>query len=138
MLWRGCAATLPDGSKELRFRQNKTKRLHRIADDAELAALLPKQPDGNVKQLHVPLAARLDGGAYTYKGLNGMLRESIAAANERRRTHKAGPMKSFGFRDLKGKGATDMYYIQKLPFEDIQALCAHANKTTTETYVKQR
>jgi hypothetical protein len=39
------------------------------------------------------------------------------------------PMKSFGYRDLKGKGATDMYFIDQAPIEQIQQLLGHASKT---------
>jgi integrase len=91
-----------------------------------------------VRELNVPLVARLDGDRYTYGGLSGMLKEAIAAANVRRKARKLEQMPSFGFRDLKGKGATDMYYIDKKPIEVIQALCGHASKTTTEIYIKQR
>lgn len=43
----------------------------------------------------------------------------------------------FGFRDLKGKGATDMW-LAGIQIERIQALCGHKDKATTEIYVKQR
>jgi integrase len=46
-------------------------------------------------------------------------------------------MASFGFRDLKGKGATDMW-LSGVRIEDIQMLCGHKNKSTTEIYIKQR
>ncbi len=46
-------------------------------------------------------------------------------------------LESFGFRDLKGKGATDMW-LAGIPFERIQALCGHKDKKTTEIYIKQR
>jgi integrase len=49
---------------------------------------------------------------------------------------KAG-VASFGFRDLKGKGATDMW-LNGEPIERIQLLCGHADKTTTEIYIKAR
>lgn len=123
--------------RELQFRQNKTKRLHRIAVTGELAEVLPKPREGNVRELNVPLVARLDGERYTYGGLSGMLNEAIAAANVRRKARKLEPMASFGFRDLKGKGATDMWRAG-VPIETIQALCGHATKTTTEIYIKQR
>lgn len=124
--------------RELVFRQNKTKRLHRIVVAGELEQVLPKPRDGNVRELNVPLVTRLDGGAYTYGGLLGMLNEAVHVANERRRARKLEPMLPFGFRDLKGKGATDMYFIDRRPIEEIQALCGHASKTTTEIYVKAR
>ena len=41
------------------------------------------------------------------------------------------------YRDLKGKGATDMWQAG-VPIELIQALLGHASKTTTEIYIKQR
>jgi integrase len=44
---------------------------------------------------------------------------------------------SFGFRDLKGKGATDMW-LSGEPIERIQMLCGHATKNTTEIYIKAR
>jgi integrase len=129
--------TLPTG-RELVFRQNKTNRLHRIAVTGELADVLPKPRESNVRELNVPLVARLDGERYTYGGLSSMLKEAIAAANVRRKARKLTPMPSFGFRDLKGKGATDMYFIDKQPIEVIQALCGHASKSTTEIYIKAR
>jgi integrase len=136
--WTTAVLQNTGSGRELQFRQNKTKRLHRIAVTGELAEVLPKPPEGNVRQLAAPLVARLDGEAYTYGGLLGMLNEAIHVANERRKARKLAPMESFGFRDLKGKGATDMYYIDKKPIELIQALCGHATKTTTEIYIKQR
>jgi integrase len=42
-----------------------------------------------------------------------------------------------GFRDLKGKGATDMWLAGEL-IERIQLLCGHEDARTTEIYVKQR
>ncbi len=43
----------------------------------------------------------------------------------------------FGFRDLKGKGATDMW-LSGEPIERIQLLRGHKDKATTEIYVKSR
>jgi len=53
------------------------------------------------------------------------------------RAQKSAGVLSFGFRDLKGKGATDMWQ-SGVPIEFIQKLCGHSNKSTTEIYVKQR
>ena len=43
----------------------------------------------------------------------------------------------FGFYDMKGKGATDMW-LSGVPLGLIQILCGHASITTTERYVKAR
>ena len=126
-----------DEHLELRFRQNKTKQLMRIAIAGELVDLIPKPPKGAAAKLGEPLVQRLDGNAYTYDGISSLLKDAIAVANERRKARGKVPMPSFGFRDLKGKGATDMW-LEGVPLEQIQQLCGHANKTTTETYVKAR
>jgi integrase len=133
------AHVLTDGEgRVLSFRQNKTKRLHRIALTAELEALIPPQPAGKVRRLDEPLVRRLDGKAYTYSGISSMLKRSIETANERRKARGIPPMESFGFRDLKGKGATDMYFIDQVPIEQIQQLLAHSDVRTTEIYIKAR
>lgn len=127
--------------RTLEFVQNKGKRKKPrrmvIAFSPELDALLPA-PASNVRQLAAePIIKRLDGGFYTYGGLSGMLRESIATANVRRQARGEPLIESFGFRDIKGKGATDMW-LSGVPIEEIQALCGHENKSTTERYVKAR
>jgi len=43
----------------------------------------------------------------------------------------------FGFYDLKGKGATDMW-LANVPLTEIQVLCGHESVRTTEIYVKSR
>jgi integrase len=124
----------------LEFVQYKTGRKMTIAFSDELGALMP-QPPVVVKLIDRtepdPLVARGDGKPYTYDGLCSMLKRAIKAANEKRVKAGQATMLSFGFRDLKGKGATDMW-LAKHPIEEIQALLGHANKTTTEIYVKQR
>jgi integrase len=103
----------------------------------ELDELIPR-PEGNVRHLLVqPLVATLKGGFYTYDGLSSMLKRAIEAANKKRAERGEEPMPPFGYRDLKGKGATDMW-LAGVPIKDIQALCGHASAETTEIYVKQR
>ena len=127
-----------DGDKRaLHFKQNKTGRPHRIALSPELDALIPR-PEGRVRKLNEPLVRRLDGEFYSYDGLSSMLKRSIETANERRKARGIEPMAPFGYRDLKGKGATDMYYIDKVPIEQIQQLLGHSSVTTTEIYIKAR
>lgn len=131
------AIVVPDGEgRALQFRQHKTGRPHRIALGPDLEPLVPRQEAGSLRTLQ-PLVKRLDGRPYTYSGIASMLRESIKVANERRRARGVAPMESWGFRDLKGKGATDMW-LDGVPIEQIQLLCGHANKTTTERYIKAR
>jgi len=135
--WTTATLVCENGLRSLKFTQNKTGRRHQIALSEELERLLPK-PVGNVRQLVEPLVKRLDGGFYGYDGLSSMLKRSIAVANERRKARGIPAMESFGYRDLKGKGATDMYFIDKVPIEQIQQLLGHANVTTTEIYIKAR
>jgi integrase len=80
-----------------------------------------------VPQLHQPIVHDLAGKAYTYDGISSMLK----------RAQKKAGVASFGFRDLKGKGATDMWLAGE-PIERIQLLCGHADKATTEIYIKAR
>lgn len=125
------------GRRKLDFVQHKTGRPHKIGFSPALELLLPA-PEGKVIQLRQPLVRTLKGDFYTYTGLYSMLHRSIQVANVRRKARGIAPMPPFGYRDLKGKGATDMYYIDKRPIEEIQQLLGHANKTTTEIYIKQR
>lgn len=126
-----------DGRRKLSFKQNKTGRPHLIALTPALEELIPR-PVGNVLKMREPLVRRLDGGPYTYDGISAMLKQAIAAANRERAKAGRSKIPSFGFRDLKGKGATDMYYTAKIPIEQIQQLLGHATKNTTEIYIKQR
>jgi integrase len=125
--------------RKLHHVQNKTGVDLKIALPASVTELLDKAlgTESNVVRLKQPLVHRLDGNAYTYGGLSGMLKESIKVANPRRKARGLPPMPSFGFRDLKGKGATDMW-LSGVPIEQIQLLCGHKNKSTTEIYIKQR
>lgn len=77
----------------------------------------------------------LKGEAYTYDGISAMLKQ--AQDRVRATVPKLKEMPSFGFRDLKGKGATDMW-LAKTPIETIQLLCGHKSKATTEKYIKAR
>lgn len=126
-----------DGRRVLDFKQGKTGRRMLIAFSPELDALIPAE--SKVVKLHEPdpIVRTLAGEFYTYDGLSAMLKRAIAAANKKRQAEGRLPIPSFGFRDLKGKGATDMWLAGE-PIEQIQLLCGHADKATTEIYVKAR
>lgn len=138
LAWTPANVRAKDGGKVLRFVQSKTKRAIDIALVGELGALVA-EAIGEVPQLHQPILHRLDGYAYTYDGLCSMLKQAqdkVRAAHAK----SGGPlasMPSFGLRDLKGKGATDMW-LAGTPIEQIQLLCGHADKATTERYIKAR
>ena len=93
--------------------------------EAVLAELQPKSPivlgPGSTF-----LRTRKDE-PYTYDGLSAMLRRYI----------KKSGVPPFGFYDMKGKGATDMWRAG-IPLEQIQVLCGHESVRTTEIYVKAR
>lgn len=114
------------GGEVLHFRQSKTGKLIDIGLTGELGDLV-KAAIGDVPQLHQPIVHTADGKAYTYDGLSAMLKRYQVKA-------KVTP---FGFRDLKGKGATDMWLAGD-QIERIQLLCGHASKATTEIYIKAR
>ena len=137
ILWDDTTITTEGDRRFLKFKQNKTGMAMKIGFSEALEAMLPKR-EGKVRQLRAPLVATLKGELYTYDGISSMLRRSIQKANERRRAKGITEMESFGFRDLKGKGATDMYFVSKMPIEQIQHLLGHASKNTTEIYIKQR
>ena len=137
ILWdRGHLISSNDGA-ELQFIQNKTGKKMKISLDEDLIQLLKKRSSNKVVYLKEPLIQKSDGKAYTYSGLTSMLLRYIKKANEARAAQGTPLMLSFGFRDLKGKGATDMW-LEGTPIETIQHLCGHSNKSTTEIYVKQR
>jgi len=122
------------GAPVLRFVQSKTGRQIDIALTGRLAEIMG-QAIGAVPVLHQPIVHTLDGTAYTYDGLSAMLKR--AQDKVREKVPALAGMKSFGFRDLKGKGATDMWLAGE-PIERIQLLCGHKSKATTEKYIKAR
>ena len=137
ILWTTAVVVTTSAGRVLEFVQNKTKKRHRIAFSDELELLLPASNVRPLKPAAEPIIRRLDGEAITYGTMLKRLHASIAVANERRKARGIAPMASFGFRDLKGKGATDMWRAG-VPLKEIQQLCGHANQTTTEKYVKAR
>lgn len=117
--------------KVLRIKQNKTGRILEIALKGALLDLI-ETVVGEIPILRRPIVHTRKGNPYTYSGLDAMLRRT------QKKVRKEMPsLEPFGFRDLKGKGATDMW-LNGEPIERIQTLCGHNDKATTEIYVKQR
>jgi integrase len=138
VLWDTSIVKTEGGRRKLDFVQHKVKSPHKIGFSQAMEELIPRR-SGNVVNLKAePLVKTLKGEHYTYTGLNSMLRRSITKANKIRKAAGEEEMAYFGFRDIKGKGATDMYYLAKVPLAAIQQLLGHANQTTTEVYIKAR
>jgi hypothetical protein len=89
----------------LHFQQGKTKVWVKIALTADLDALI-RRAMGDPPRIDQPLVHNRKGERYTYTGIMAMLTAAIKKANRGPRRRK---IPSFGFRDLKGKGATDMW-----------------------------
>jgi integrase len=118
----------------LHFQQGKTGVWVKIALTADLDGLI-RRAMGDPPQIGQPLVHTRKGDRYTYTGIMAMLTAAIKRANKGRA--EADLIPAFGFRDLKGKGATDMWKAG-VPIEKIQLLCGHADKATTEKYIKAR
>lgn len=125
-----------NGQRKLHFRQGKTGKWMKIGVPAELDQLV-RASLGEVPKLRQPIIRTRDGHAYTYDGLSAMLKRAIGKVNGALKAQGQDAWPSFGFRDLKGKGATDMWR-DGVPIELIQHLCGHEDKSTTEIYCKQR
>ena len=120
----------PDGGyrKVIRNDQGKTGAVVDIAVTAEIETILKDlRGERAVTGPGRTLVHRPDGKPYTYDGLCSMLRRYIGKAK----------VEGFGFYDLKGKGATDMW-LTGVPLEQVQVLCGHGSVKTTEVYVKCR
>jgi integrase len=144
LAWTPANIKAKASGRVLHFRQSKTGRLLDIALVGRLDDLV-RRAIGEVPHLHQPIVHTTRatkkvpaGSAYTYDGLCSNLKKAQARA--RAAAKKAGKplaMPSWGLRDLKGKGATDLWLAGE-PIERIQLLCGHADKATTERYIKAR
>lgn len=131
----------PDGKQQriIRTRQGKTGAQVEIAITPEIDAILRElKPSGATTGPGMTLIHTGNGDPYTYDGLCAMLRRYISKTkdNKARKEVEQKPI-GFGFYDMKGKGATDMW-LSGMPLESIQVLCGHDSIKTTEIYVKCR
>ena len=123
----------------IRTQQAKTGAALDIQITPEIDAVLSRLKANSGPVAGLTLIHRRDGMPYTYDGLCAMLKRRQAAVRAKH-IGSGGPlasMPSWGFYDMKGKGATDMW-LAGIPLEQIQALCGHDSVTTTERYVKSR
>ena len=142
--WTVANLPLKDGVRILRVQPAKvrgtTGKTIDIALSAELDELF-RDLVGDLPRIGRPLVCARRGEhagkRYTYDGISSMLKRAIAKANTARAQDGQPKIESFGYRDLKGKGATDMWRAG-VPIEQIQLLCGHEDKATTEQYIKQR
>lgn len=134
LAWTPADIVSKGGERVLRFTQSKTKRRLDIALAGQLGILVD-EAIGDVPMLRQPIVHNLRGEAYTYDGISAMLKQ--AQERVRASVPELKDMPPFGFRDLKGKGATDMW-LAGVPIERIQLLCGHKTKTVTEKYIKAR
>ncbi len=113
-----------DDKKTLRFARGKTGVKVEIEIIGELAAALAPFLDNPT--LHPSFVRREDGKPYTVEGMGAMFRRSCI---------KAG-VKDFGLRDLRAKGATEMFRVDPGSIRQIQLLLGHKSVRTTEIYLK--
>ena len=107
------------GRRTLRFRRGKTGIQVEIDVVGDLAAAL--EPFLSSPTLHPTFVRREDGKPYTVDGIGAMFRRHCIKAN----------VADFGLRDLRAKGATEMYRAD-VPIRRIQRLLGHSSVQTTE------
>lgn len=138
LAWTPANLKTKGDKRVLRNVQSKTGTTVDIELTPMLDALI-RDAMGQVPVLHQPLVHTRTGEMYSYDGISAMLKraQDKVRAEHARTGGQLADMPSFGHRDLKGKGATDMW-LAGVPIEQIQLLCGHADKGTTERYIKAR
>lgn len=117
----------------IRNRQAKTGQVVDILITPEIDAILTMATPGDAALgPGLALVRTRHGKPYTYDGISAMLRRRVYKA-----VKEGALSEAFGFYDLKGKGATDMW-LNGVPLTAIQVLCGHESVRTTEIYVKSR
>jgi integrase len=112
-----------DGRRTLAFRRGKTGEPVEIEIVGELATAL--EPFLTNPTLHPTFVRRDDGKPYTVDGIGAMFRRYCEKAE----------VKDFGLRDLRAKGATDMFRADPASIRKIQLLLGHKSVQTTEIYL---
>jgi integrase len=115
---------LANGERILRFARGKTGIRVEVELVGEFATVIDEALAENV--VHPTVVHRRDGKPYTRDGIAAMFRRHCVEAK----------VADFGLRDLRAKGATDMFRA-KIPIGTIQLLLGHASVQTTEIYLKE-
>jgi integrase len=118
---------LDDGRRILRFARGKTKALIEVEIVGELARAIDEATAGKVRKLRQPFVHTQEGKPYTVDGIGAMFRRYCG--------EKKANVKDFGLRDLRAKGATDMYRAGA-EIRPLQNLLGHGSETTTRIYIK--
>lgn len=122
----------PDGKRLLRFERNKVKGAWvEVEILGELARVIDEAlADAVVRETFVH---KSDGKRYTRDGIGAMFRRYCVGTALR----AADPIVAdFGLRDLRAKGATDMYRAGA-DLKVVQRLLGHSSVRTTEIYIKE-
>lgn len=115
----------------LRFQRGKTKMWVEVEITGELATLVDQHKAAKV--VRETFVHREDGEKYTQSGFASMFRRHCVGTKQRPANPK---VEDFGLRDLRAKGATDMYRANPNNIRQIQILLGHASVRTTEIYIK--
>jgi integrase len=120
------------------FRRQKTGAMITIALQGELLEVIDKALQDDWVQKGAPFLhtrerkggrgtdpSRYPPSQYTIDGLRAMFQDARDKAK----------VTDFGLRDLRAKGATDMY-LAGIPIRDIQTLLGHTTESTTRIYIK--
>ena len=121
-----------DGRRTLAFRRGKTG----VAVEVEIVGELATALDTFIKNptLHPTFVRREDGKPYTVEGIGAMFRRTCVGTKQKPRGDDA--IEDFGLRDLRAKGATDMFRGDPNSIRKIQLLLGHKSVQTTEIYLK--
>jgi len=121
---------LDDGRRVFRFSRGKTGVTVEIEIVGELAKLIDAHLAAKV--VFPTFVHRRDGKPFTVGGIGAMFRRYAVGTKDRPRTN---PVRDFGLRDLRAKGATDEYRNGR-PIRELQMLLGHKSSKTTEIYLK--
>lgn len=117
----------------LRFQRGKTGVWVEIEIVGELAQIIDAHSAAKI--VRPTFVHREDGGQYSTEGIGAMFRRACVG-NALRPLKASEQVRDFGLRDLRAKGATEMYRAGT-PLRTLQYLLGHKSSKTTEIYIKE-